>query len=92
MLDIENFKVRSKKEFNHEVPAKDDINTCFSKMNECIDQIVDKVADNLNHNRKDFFDRFKGEMYNIHSNYRELQESTNENMNKMKLKKEILDR
>ncbi len=61
-------------------------------MNECIDQIVDKVADNLNHNRKDFFDRFKGEMYNIHSNYRELQESTNENMNKMKLKKEILDR
>lgn len=61
-------------------------------MNECIDQIVDKVADNLNVHRKDFFDRFKGEMYNIHSNYRELQESTNENMNKMKLKKEILDR
>lgn len=61
-------------------------------MNECIDQLVDKVCVSVNVHRKDFFDRFKGEMYNIHSNYRELQESTNENINKMKLKKEILDR
>ena len=51
-----------------------------------------KVADSVSQHRKDFFDRFKGEMYNIHSNYRELQESTNENLNKLKLKKEILDR
>ena len=72
--------------------AKNEINQCFEKMNECIDEIVDKVADSVNLHRKDFFDRFKGEMYNIHSNYRELQESTNENLNKMKLKKEILDR
>jgi hypothetical protein len=50
-------------------------------MNDCIDQIVDKVNMNVGVHRKDFFDRFKGEMYNIHSNYRELQESTNENMN-----------
>jgi hypothetical protein len=74
------------------VVAKDEINKCFEQMNGCIDEIVDKVADNVNLHRKDFFDRFKGEMYNIHSNYRELQESTNENLNKMKLKKEILDR
>ena len=92
MLDIEQFKVRTKKEFAHEVQAKEEINQYFGKMNECIDQIVDKVANSVNHHRKDFFDRFKGEMYNIHSNYRELQESTNENLNKMKLKKEILDR
>ena len=31
-------------------------------------------------------------MYNIHTTYRELQESTNENLNKIKLKKEIIDR
>ena len=61
-------------------------------MNDCIDKLVSKVCSSVNVHRKDFFDRFKGEMYNIHSNYRELQESTNENLNKMKLKKEILDR
>jgi len=27
--DKEKFKIRSKKEFNHEVAAKDDINECF---------------------------------------------------------------
>jgi hypothetical protein len=37
MLDIEQFKVRTKKEFNHEVQAKEEINQYFSKMNECID-------------------------------------------------------
>lgn len=72
MLDIEQFKVRTKKEFNHDVQAKDEINQYFEKMNGCIDEIVDKVANSVNHHRKDFFDRFKGEMYNIHSNYREL--------------------
>ncbi|CDW85684.1 UNKNOWN [Stylonychia lemnae] len=92
MLDIEQYIVKTKKEFNHEVQAKEEINQYFGKMNECIDQIVDKVASSVNHHRKDFFDRFNGELYNIHSNYRELQESTNENLNKMKLKKEILDR
>ena len=92
LLDIEQFKVRTKKDFHHDVQGKDDINQYFGKINECIDQIVDKVADNLNYHRKDFFDRFKGEMYNIHSNYRELLESTNDDANKVKLKKEILDR
>lgn len=46
----------------------------------------------MNANRKDFFDRFKGEMYNVHQNYRLLQEETNDDLNKLKLKKEILDR
>lgn len=72
MLDIEQFKVRTKKEFNHEVQSKEQINAYFSQMNECIDKIVGKVSSNVNYNRKDFFDRFKGEMYNIHANYREL--------------------
>lgn len=84
--------MRTKKEFNHEVRCKEEINDYFEKMNECIDVLVDKVGGSVNVHRKDFFDRFKGEMYNIHQNYRELQESTNENLNKMKLKKEILDR
>ena len=61
-------------------------------MNDCIDAISGKVSSSLNEHRKDFFDRFKGEMYNIHTNYRDLQEATNENLNKMKLKKEIQDR
>ena len=50
------------------------------------------MGSSVNNHRKDFFDRFRGEMYNIHSNYKELQESTNEHLNKMKLRKEILDR
>lgn len=37
MLDIEQFKVRTKKEFQHEVQAKDEINNYFGKMNECIE-------------------------------------------------------
>lgn len=37
MLDIEQFKVRTKKEFVHEVQAKDEINNYFGKMNECIE-------------------------------------------------------
>ena len=44
------------------------------------------VSNSMANRRKDYFDRFKGEMYNIHQNYRELQESTNENLNKLKLK------
>jgi len=50
------------------------------------------VSKKLNHNRKDFFDRFKGEMYNVHQNYRILHEETDDELNKLKLKKEILDR
>lgn len=72
--------------------AKGEINQCFEKINGCIETLADKVSNSVNVHRKDFFDRFKGEMYNIHSNYRELQESTNDNMNRMKLKKEIMDR
>lgn len=72
--------------------AKDEINEYFSKMNENIDVIVDKVEGSLDMHRKEFFDKFKGDMYNIHQTYRELLELTNEDLNKMKLKKEIHDR
>ena len=92
LLNLDQFRVKTKKEFNHEVKDKKDINEYFNQMNDCIDTIGQKVTDSLNLHRKDFFDRFKGEMYNIHSNYRELQESTNEQLNKMKLRKEVLDR
>ena len=61
-------------------------------MNKEIEKLGQNVGTSLNLHRKDFFDRFRGEMYNIHSTYKELQESTNENINKMKLRKEILDR
>ena len=57
-----------------------------------IDTLGQNVGTSVNMHRKDFFDRFRGEMYNIHSNYKDLQESTNEQLNKMKLRKEILDR
>jgi hypothetical protein len=50
------------------------------------------VSQNVNSNRKAFFDKFQGEMYNIHMNMRELKESTNEKHNKLKLDKDILDR
>jgi hypothetical protein len=86
------FKVKTKKEFHFEVEGQDEINKCFDKMNDCIEDIDDRVGNNLAYHRKDFFDRFKGEMYNIHANFRNLQESTNEGMNALKLKKEILDR
>jgi len=65
-LDINMFKKKTKKEFNHEVAHKEDINRYFEKLNECIGEIDDKVGNNLAYHRKDFFDRFKGEMYNIH--------------------------
>lgn len=91
-LDLEQFKVRSKREFQYPVSAKDDINGLFDSLNQQIEVLAGNVQGTLNGKRKEFFDRFKGEMYNIHSTYRELQESTNENLNKMKLKKEILDR
>lgn len=51
---------------------KEEINDGFSKMNDMIDTLGIKVGDSVNMHRKDFFDRFRGEMYNIHSNYKEL--------------------
>mmetsp|Transcript_18955 Transcript_18955/g.18103 ORF Transcript_18955/g.18103 Transcript_18955/m.18103 type:complete len:176 (+) Transcript_18955:363-890(+) len=91
-IDLDKFKVNTKKQFNHNVATKDEINQHFDEINQQIDILTGKVQQNLNVHRKDFFDRFKGEMYNIHSNYRELQESTNEDLNQMKLQKEIMDR
>lgn len=65
-LDLDQFKVRTKKEFNHEVKCKNEINECFENLNEKIDVLIEKVGGSVNIHRKDFFDRFKGEMYNIH--------------------------
>jgi hypothetical protein len=71
---------------------KEQINKYFQDLDGEIDNLNGQVTRSMNSNRKDFFDRFKGEMYNIHSNYRELKELENENLNKLKLKKDILDR
>ena len=91
-IDLEQFKLKTKKEFNHEIPQKDEINQYFDDLNNCINQLGGSVTNNVNVHRREFFDKFKGEMYNVHTNYRELQESTNENANKLKLRKEILER
>ena len=37
-----------------------------------IDELGKNVGASVNIHRKDFFDRFRGEMYNIHSNYKDL--------------------
>lgn len=57
-----------------------------------IDDLQQKVTKNVKKHADVFIDRFKGELYNIKKKYADLEMSTNENLKKIKLDKEIIDR
>lgn len=61
-------------------------------MEEVIGEFETKVKSYVQKHADVFIDRFKGELYNIKKKYAELEMSTNENLKKIKLDKEIIDR
>lgn len=62
------------------------------KTQEIIDDLHKKVNRNVQKHADVFIDRFKGELYNIKKKYADLEMSTNENLKKIRLDKEIIDR
>lgn len=64
-------------------------------MYDYIEELQGQVKSNVSAHQNAFFDKFKGEMYNIRMKYRDLQKNINDNLKKMKLdtiNKEIIDR
>ena len=61
-------------------------------MEEVIEDFESKVKTYVQKHADVFIDRFKGELYNIKKKCADLEMSTNENLKKIKLEKEMIDR
>lgn len=59
---------------------------------ELIDDLHKKVNKTVQKHADVFIDKFKGELYNVKKKYAELEMSTNENLKKIKMDKEIIDK
>ena len=57
MLNMENFRVRTKREFNHNVAKKGEINDQFTRLEDCIKKLDHQVSQNVQTNRKAFLDK-----------------------------------
>jgi len=80
---------RSEQHFAETMQRRSKLNNINNK--EVIDDMQRKVNKKIRKHADVLVDRFKGELYNIKKKYADLEMSTNENLMKIKLDKEIID-